>query len=125
VQLALKIARQFQEYEFNRPSVWDEEHHRWRRDGIDAKWLKNKTYFDDDTGTEPWQMDLYCKTHKHFDHADASDKARYISLPHLYRLRRTEGLENGRQWTVKPEHPGRDFPDARHGHACFSCQSLR
>jgi exonuclease V gamma subunit len=104
VQLASKIARQFQEYEFNRPSVWDEENRRWRLDGIDAKWLKNKTYFDDNTGTEAWQMDLYCKTHNHLDHAGARDKIRYISLPHLYRLRRKGGLKNGGPWTVPPDN---------------------
>jgi exonuclease V gamma subunit len=104
VQLASKIARQFQEYEFNRPSVWDEEHRRWRLDGIDAKWLKNIPYLDDNSENEQWQKDLYCKTHKCLDHAGASDKIRYISLPHLYRLRRKNCLENNMQWTVAPDH---------------------
>jgi exonuclease V gamma subunit len=104
VQLASRVARQFQEYEFNRPSVWDEEHRRWRLDGVDAKWLQNKPYFGDTTGTEAWQMDLYCKMHGQFVNAIGQDKIRYISLPRLYRLQRENSMKSGTSWTVKPGH---------------------
>jgi len=104
IQLASRIARQFQEYEFNRPSVWDEAIRRWRLDGIDATWLKNRMYSGDDTGNELWQKDLYCRTLKHFDRGGASDTIRHISLPHLYRLRREKGMGNGTAWTVSPDN---------------------
>jgi exonuclease V gamma subunit len=104
VQLTSTIARQFQEYEFNRPSVWDEENHRWRLDGMDAQWLNNKTCCGDDAENEAWQKNLYCKAHACLEQAGGSDNAAYISLPHLYRLRRKEGRGNGTQWTVPPGH---------------------
>jgi exonuclease V gamma subunit len=97
VQLASKIARRFQEYEFNRPSVWDEKSHTWRRSGMDAHWLSDKTYFND-AENEPWQKDLYCRAKKCIGMADSSDNAQYISLPHLYRLRRENSLESGGTW---------------------------
>jgi exonuclease V gamma subunit len=103
VQLASKIARQFLEYEFNRPSVWDDKQRQWRLYGVDAKWLKGQTYFGDTTENELWQKDLYCRIHEYLDRAGPRDNVRYISLPHLYRLRREKGLENNTQWTVPPD----------------------
>jgi exonuclease V gamma subunit len=98
VQLASRIARQFQEYEFNRPSVWVDEKRAWKP-GMDEKWLNNKTYCDGDEN-ELWQKDLYCRAHKSLGRAGAFDDVNYISLPHLYRFRRKNGLENKGTWTV-------------------------
>ncbi|MDR3013666.1 MAG: exodeoxyribonuclease V subunit gamma [Chitinispirillales bacterium] len=91
VQLSARIAQQFLEYEYNRPSVWNEEENRWRRHGIDAKWLLGKNYFDGE-GHEAWQMDLYRKVFNCFFDGKS---ARYTSLPHLYRRRRERA--KGRQ----------------------------
>ncbi|MGB7568907.1 MAG: exodeoxyribonuclease V subunit gamma [Chitinivibrionales bacterium] len=111
VQLASKIARQFQEYEFNRPSVWDAEAHKWKRTGIDACWLEKKHYHglkdqrDKTDSNESWQMDLYLRVHeclrRGFTDSTGNPK-KPLSLPHLYRLRRERGLENGEPWTVPP-----------------------
>jgi exonuclease V gamma subunit len=98
VQLASRIARQFQEYEFNRPSVWEHEKRAWKP-GMDAKWLNDKTYCDGDEN-ELWQKDLYCRAHKSLGRASPFDDVNYISLPHLYRLRREKGLEDKSRWTV-------------------------
>jgi Exonuclease V gamma subunit len=111
VQLASKIARQFQEYEFNRPSVWDADTKKWKGNGIDACWLEKKRYhafkdLQDKTDlNESWQLDLYFRVHEclrqGFKDPEGNLK-KPISLPHLHRLRRSSGLENGLPWTVPP-----------------------
>jgi exonuclease V gamma subunit len=108
VQLASRIARQFQEYEFNRPSVWDAEHREWRRKGLDAHWLAHHRYdgihrAEGADDHELWQMDLYCRVHTMLSNAPdngASEAKRWISFAHLHRLRRERGLEDGTQWQV-------------------------
>jgi exonuclease V gamma subunit len=108
VQLSGKIAQQFLEYEYNRPSVWDDQKGGFRKNGIDASWIAGKNYFEPGTGHEDWQKDLYKKTFECLqqtipaDGADGHEKTRYISLPHLYRLRRTKGLTDKSVWVVPP-----------------------
>ncbi|MCL2183360.1 MAG: exodeoxyribonuclease V subunit gamma [Chitinispirillia bacterium] len=94
VQLSARIAQLFLEYEYNRPSVWDESAAKWRRLGIDAQWLSGRPYFDgpDAKIHEEWQRDLYCKVDRCFNPAD------YTTLPHLYRQRRQECAKDGRPW---------------------------
>jgi len=94
VQLSAHIARQFLEYEYNRPSVWSEEASRWGRHGIDAKWLSGKEYFDG-REHEAWQMDLYRRSR---DCVAKSVSPRYTTLPHLYRRRREERAKEKRPW---------------------------
>jgi exonuclease V gamma subunit len=111
VQLAAKIARQFQEYEFNRPSVWDAGACRWVRKGADACWMEKKRYdafrsmLDKTDIDESWQMDLYNRVQESLLRGAAdpeANKVRWISLPHLHRLRRGKGLDDGCAWTVPP-----------------------
>jgi len=113
VQLSERIARQFIEYEYNRPSVWDEEREAWRSRGIDAQWLLGKAYLDGRpreawqmelySKHEAWQKDLYCKVDKCF--ADADEAIHYITLPRLYRLRREERAKAGRGWCDAGSNP--------------------
>ena len=91
VQLSARISRQFLEYEYNRPSVWDEERGTWKpKSGIDVHWLRGEDYGDKQFEHQAWQKDLYGR-------ADAcisgigDDGERLISLPRLYRLRREGG----------------------------------
>lgn len=102
VQLSSRIARQFLEYEFNRPSVWDEAKHTWRSRGIDACWLSGTNYAKDSSNHEQWQKDLYRRADK-FISLSAQDGAHLLSLPRLYRLRREKGLPNG-PWAVSPRN---------------------
>ncbi|MDR2578240.1 MAG: exodeoxyribonuclease V subunit gamma [Chitinispirillales bacterium] len=96
VQLSARIAQQFLEYEYNRPSVWNESENRWGRHGIDAKWILGKFYFDKkEREHEAWQMDLYRKV---FCCYTGDESARYTSLPHLYRRRREERAKEKRPW---------------------------
>lgn len=89
-QLSAQMARLFQEYEFNRPSVWDAQQSQWRSHGMDATWLRNGLYTT--SSHEPWQAELYRL-------ADAQLKdTPYISLPRLHRLRRQSS------WSVAPGH---------------------
>jgi exodeoxyribonuclease V gamma subunit len=101
VQLSAIIARQFLEYEYNRPSVWNEEASRWGRHGIDARWLLGKEYFGE-REHEAWQMDLYRKAHGYLL---KSALPRYATLPHLYRLRREERAREGRPWCDAGANP--------------------
>jgi exodeoxyribonuclease V gamma subunit len=94
VQLSAIIARQFLEYEYNRPSVWNEEASRWGRHGIDAAWLLGKKYFGG-REHEAWQIDLYRRAHGYLS---KSASPRYATLPHLYRLRREESAREGGTW---------------------------
>jgi len=94
VQLSARIAQQFLEYEYNRPSVWNEETARWGRHGIDAKWLSGKEYFDG-REHEAWQTDLYRKANERFS---KSATPRYITLPHLYRHKREECAKEKQPW---------------------------
>jgi exonuclease V gamma subunit len=88
VQLSARIAHQFLEYVYNRPSVWDVERRTWKpKSGIDAHWLRGEDYGDKQFEHQAWQKDLYGR-------ADAcilgtgEDGERWISLPRLNRLRR-------------------------------------
>ncbi len=94
VQLSARIARQFLEYEYNRPSVWNEEASRWGRHGIDAKWLSKKEYFEG-REHEAWQMDLYRRV---YECLSKNASPRYTTLPHLYRRKREECAKHKRQW---------------------------
>ncbi|MDR2592515.1 MAG: exodeoxyribonuclease V subunit gamma [Chitinispirillales bacterium] len=94
VQLSVRIARQFLEYEYNRPSVWSDEAARWGRHGIDARWLLGKEYFEG-REHEAWQMDLYRRT---FERLSKSVSPRYATLPHLYRQKREVCAKERRPW---------------------------
>jgi len=94
VQLSARIARQFLEYEYNRPSVWSEEAARWGRHGIDAKWLLGKEYFEG-REHEAWQTDLYRRT---CECLSKNAPPRRTTLPHLYRRRREECAKDKRPW---------------------------
>jgi exonuclease V gamma subunit len=88
VQLAARIAHQFLEYEYNRPSVWDEERGKWKpKSGIDAHWLRGENYGDEKFEHQAWQKDLYRKADACIAGA-GEEGERWISLPRLYRLRR-------------------------------------
>jgi exonuclease V gamma subunit len=109
VQLASKIARQFQEYEFNRPSVRDAAGKGWKRKGIDSCWLDGKPYgtFSEtqsgEQSDEAWQMDLYCRAQKCLKHGFTDTTGQHvdlISLPHLHRLRCEKGAGDNDVWTV-------------------------
>ena len=109
VQLASKIAREFLEYEYNRPSVWDKQTGTWRSKGIDASWLDNKrpAFFSHCSGSmeadEKWQRDLYRRVNEclHVSPASSRDnQERFISLPRLYRLRREAPANGGAPWHV-------------------------
>lgn len=89
-QLSAQLARLFQEYEFNRPSVWDAQQNNWRVHGLDATWLRNGLYSS--SPQEPWQAELY-----RLANAKLQDTP-YISLPRLHRLRR-QGI-----WQIAPGH---------------------
>jgi exodeoxyribonuclease V gamma subunit len=103
VQLSARIARQFLEYEYNRPSVWSDEASRWGRHGIDAKWLSGKPYFDGDGREhEGWQMDLYRRA---YDCLLKNEPPRRTTLPHLYRRRREERARVGRPWCNAGPNP--------------------
>jgi len=94
VQLSARIAGQFLEYEYNRPSVWDEAASDWRRLGIDAKWLKNAYYFDG-REHEAWQMDLYRRV---YECLSKNTSPCYTTLPHLYRYKRKKCAKERRPW---------------------------
>ncbi|KMQ51483.1 Exodeoxyribonuclease V gamma chain [Chitinispirillum alkaliphilum] len=87
VQLSGVIAQQFREYEYNRPSVWDEKLNRWKMDGIDATWLKGNYYCGGDAH-EVWQSELYRRVYGLVENGGSETDNRCISLPHLYRWRR-------------------------------------
>ncbi len=96
VQLSGRIAHLFLEYEYNRPSVWQSDGSgTWRSHGIDATWLAGKNYFKN-ADNEAWQKDLYCRCSTLLGNNNQSP---YISLPHLYRLRRENTLN---PWVVPP-----------------------
>ena len=108
VQLATRLARLFQEYEFNRPSVWDSQQNDWRLQGLDAHWLRGQSYFaqqpqatESVLATEKWQSLLYCEAMQAFHSPAALESKQWISLPHLHRLRREQGV-NQVPWTVAP-----------------------
>jgi len=100
VQLAGRIARQFMEYEYNRPGVWREHENRWNPLGIDGTWLRGKQYIGDTTD-EPWQAELYRMMWKCFNDNTSTD-GQYLTLPQLYRLRREKGDADGQPWKVPP-----------------------
>jgi exonuclease V gamma subunit len=118
VQLSERIAQLFIEYQYNRPSVWDEgakisgakafvgfnkykkrprerdnETGGWKSHGIDAMWGQGKEYFGGEEH-EAWQMDLYRRLLYYLsDHFDPP-----ITLPHLYRYRRATGAKENSPW---------------------------
>jgi len=101
VQLSARIAQQFLEYEYNRPSVWDDKAGGWRKHGIDAKWLAGQKYFDG-LGHEAWQSDLYRRACRCFE---GEKSVRYTTLPHLYRQRREECAKAKRPWCDVGSNP--------------------
>lgn len=106
VQLASKIAREFLEYEYNRPSVWDDRSGGWRRRGIDASWLEKKRpdIFRDISGTmeadEKWQRDLYCRVNECFNTGALDSREVFVSLPRLYRMRREAAAHSMTPWNA-------------------------
>jgi len=108
VQLSAMLARQFQEYEFNRPSVWDPALNKWRVEGMDACWLKGKSYFTANDisesllAQEAWQSELYRIVHAASSQEIQGESGvqNWISLPHLHRLRRESGCADGSAWSV-------------------------
>jgi exodeoxyribonuclease V gamma subunit len=98
VQLASRLARMFQEYEFNRPSVGNHEGKGWRLPGIDAKWAQGQSFFTDGLANEAWQMALYNRAQEFL--CQPIQGNRLISLPHLHRLRREKGCADGSPWKV-------------------------
>ncbi|MBN2189116.1 MAG: exodeoxyribonuclease V subunit gamma [Chitinispirillaceae bacterium] len=106
VQLASRIAREFLEYEYNRPSVWDEQGGTWRSRGIDASWLEKRrpAVFSDITGAmeadERWQRDLYCRVDECFHNGAADRREVFLSLPRLYRMRREAAARDGIPWSA-------------------------
>lgn len=102
VQLASRIARQFVEYEYNRPGVWSEESGGWRLAGIDACWLEGKSYFESPTPHEAWQKDLYRRVHEYLSRIRHESGKTLLPLTHLYRRRKERGFEDDTPWTVPP-----------------------
>ena len=100
IQLASRLARLFQEYEFNRPSVGNHEATGWRLAGIDASWLGNQEFFANGIANEAWQKALYRMAQEFLCKPIAGK--RLISLPHLHRMRREQGLADGSPWRVPP-----------------------
>jgi exonuclease V gamma subunit len=104
VQLASRIAREFLEYEYNRPSVWDGK--KWRSNGIDASWLEKKrpAFFSAISGSmeadEKWQRDLYGRVNDCCSDRSPDKKEFYISLPRLYRMRRGEKAGGLSRWNA-------------------------
>ncbi len=97
VQLSARIARQFLEYEYNRPSVWDAAGGTWRK-GADQSWLDGGggDYFGGTSPHEAWQKDLYRLA---VECLERQKNPGYITLPRLYRLRR----ENAKKaWRTGP-----------------------
>ena len=95
VQLSARIASLFLEYEYNRPSVWNESAMQWRRHGIDASWLLGKNYFNNPEH-EPWQKNLYEKVFNCL-HKNNNEKT-WTTLPHLYRKKREISVKEKRAW---------------------------
>ncbi|MDR0307712.1 MAG: exodeoxyribonuclease V subunit gamma [Chitinispirillales bacterium] len=95
VQLSAGIASLFLEYEYNRPSVWNETSARWSPHGIDGQWLCGKNYFQNDSAHELWQKDLYRKAYKCFSE---NGKRVWTTLPHLYRKKREECGKGDTLW---------------------------
>lgn len=86
-QLAHFLSQLFLEYEFNRPSVWDEQNKRWALPGMDQSWLQNKTY---DFGrelsplaqqSEAWQSEIYRRALALLQNSTET----WVSLPHWHR----------------------------------------
>jgi len=94
VQLSARIAALFLEYEYNRPSVWNESAMQWGRYGIDHQWIYGKNYFHD-SEHESWQKDLYRNA---FNCLNNSGEKIWITLPHLYRKRREIRVNEKRAW---------------------------
>jgi exonuclease V gamma subunit len=104
VQLVGYLARQFQEYEFNRPSVWDADAGRWALPGMTASWRLGKLYpFRSDGRDVPtqvraqelWQAELYRQM---MERLDALDGPRCLTMPQLLEERR----KGDPQWRVPP-----------------------
>jgi exonuclease V gamma subunit len=106
VQLASRIASEFLEYEYNRPSVWDNNTGGWRSRGIDASWLgkERPDVFRDISGSmeadEKWQRDLYCRVNECLNSGTADCPEVFISLPRLYRMRREASAHGSAPWSA-------------------------
>lgn len=101
IQLAARVAHQFLEYEYNRPSVWN--NGMWVSHGIDASWLQRRSYFHPELEDERWQSELYRNVNEYLENGVANPGGgvrHYLSLPRLYRLRREHGLAGGHPWLV-------------------------
>lgn len=89
IQFAHEMARLFLEYEYNRPSVWNEG---WRVAGLDRTW-PHRPYFSpsEPDPTETWQRILHGLVFAPDGPLGGADPFRPLGLPRLHRLRREEG----------------------------------
>jgi len=89
VQFAHELARLFLEYEYNRPSVWNDG---WAVPGLDHRW-PDAPYFSpqDDNPTETWQRRLHGLVFAPEGPLGNDESVRYLGLPRLHRLRHEEG----------------------------------
>jgi exonuclease V gamma subunit len=77
VQLSARIAHQFLEYEYNRPSVWADGG--WRRPGLDASWLAGRRYAGKDAADESWQKELYGSARERLANARIYESGQLVS----------------------------------------------
>ncbi|HSQ41712.1 MAG TPA: exodeoxyribonuclease V subunit gamma, partial [Fibrobacteraceae bacterium] len=103
-QLSTRIAHLFEEYEYNRPSVWDATHQRWAVHGVDAHWLQGDSYFTHPpTENERWQMDLYRRIFG--TGGSLGPQSHSLSLPRLHRLRHDAASNDaGQPWDPHVGH---------------------
>lgn len=94
VQLAAQLAKLFQEYEFNRPSVWQPSLARFEPEGLDSKWRKGQDYFEGKVPEEQWQRLLYCKAIELLGEE-------WVSLPRLH-IQRHESKNI--DWKLESKH---------------------
>lgn len=95
LQLASRLATLFQEYEFNRPSVWDSRTQSFRVEGIEKCWMGGKTYFSGKEDiTENWQRSLYKQARTITD-------GKFASLPVLYSMRQAGILAPEKKWQAE------------------------
>lgn len=89
IQFAHEMARLFLEYEYNRPSVWNDG---WRVAGLDRTW-PHHPYFSPTRpdATESWQRILHGLVFAPDGPLTRAEPGRLLGLPRLHRLRREEG----------------------------------
>lgn len=112
IQIAKEIAHFFLEYEYNRPSVWENNTNgkgRWKVYGVEKTWLTDKKmYFAEKVKKEllesvekheQWQKELYTMIFGQGGILDGTiddkDKIRYITLPQLYIYKHDICLQKG------------------------------